>query len=338
MPPHAIFCLEVHGEPVCMDLPCEARQLYMCHDIGTSSSSIPPLRVGRRHQQKFWQRVLRPDVSSGEHLHSMMAEDHFEIAALPRRRVSADGDDLRFRLQVSRSAASVFANSSVAVNAGDRTELQHGDVLSIGVPCSNSAGVRATPDASAMHAGLRLTFVLAGRALRNGRAPEQPRQLPEIHALWDDEAAQASSSSGSAAVKVAANHYTAQQTPSVDIGTIMLPANGKAGALRPPTCLPSLDTVDADPEPACDEGDLQETIDNGAPVHLQSNEGAFGKQNLTSPIDPDDLFSRTGFQPGNSAGEASPLQAGLCENSDSKPATDQSHKSHPSAAATTFRC
>jgi len=285
VPDDALFCLEVHGENVCMDLPSEARQLFFCCEPG--ATTLPTLRVGRHFQRGFWQRVVLPEVLTSGTWASIIAVDHFEVRSLRRSNpLTSEPPDWRFRLRVLGQAGVSVNYSTIKHIAGDERELNQGDALTVGGMSS------ATADREALH-GLHFTFIpLQGATL----LPERPRQLPEFESFKDAD---------DLTDGLLASNHRMNSLPNALLAS-------KACALKPPTSVSSLDQ----PEPDLGRSERTEArtlgtrvlgpqnceVADRADVAAQGRHSS--KTRILPPIydegasgDPDDLFSRTGFRP-----------------------------------------
>lgn len=178
VPDNALFGLEAQGENVYMDLPREARQLYLCSS--NTSLRLPSLRVGRHYQRGFWRMVLKSEYYA-EGCWAFVSADHFEIHAWQKPSDNGSGFVVRIL-----SSVGVLLNNTF-MGPGDECELQSGDVLSLG-------GI-VGPTASSSDGGLKFVFVPYASAadLRSAmqcqRTPtaelEEAQQLPELE-LTDD--------------------------------------------------------------------------------------------------------------------------------------------------------
>lgn len=272
VPPDAVFCLEVHGEYVRMDLASEMRQIFLCCE--NSPSALPALRIGRNYQRNFWQRVMHRAALASSTWPSIMAVDHFDIYSMRRSNpMSSEQPDWHFRLRVLASAG-VAVKYSVVCNTGDDCELQQGYTLSVGTEAISIPG-EASFDPTGVKAprGLHFTFIpLVGSFASPGASSiqERPRQLPETHMLWAD-----------------GDEALAEVRPVAPLTT------SKVGTLRPPTAL-LLGQAEVEDELA-DSADLEQTsAANQLPMRMHSSAQRQASQEEIAS-DPDDLFSRTGF-------------------------------------------
>lgn len=162
VPHDAVAGLELFGENVCMELPQEARQLFLCHELpslGESANipSPPRLRVGRHHQRGFWRLVLQSDYYA-EGCWAFLAADHFELFvafALDSERPDKPLQ-LLFKLHVL-SAPGIILNHSTQLECGEQHTLRAGDILSVGAlhfrftpyslqGCESNNNVRPLPE------------------------------------------------------------------------------------------------------------------------------------------------------------------------------------------------
>ncbi|CAE8684378.1 unnamed protein product, partial [Polarella glacialis] len=296
-PEDALYCLEVHGDEVRPSLASEARQLFFCYDAFDRAvhSSAPSLRVGRYYQRGLWQRILADGLLSGggSGWAAMMAQDHFEIVPMRRNNPqSAEPPDWRFKLRVL-STAGVTLNYSVVCNAGDERELSQSDTLTVSraMKARNSS---ASPDCSAGGSsgsrsqgpsGLHFTFIPfcgslsraaiptsseeLGSLSREVLAPEPARHLPELSDSEDDGGPLASQLPGR----------------GKSVGS-PLPAECRAGALRPPTSV----LLPESPRDAISEDSQKHSPEATARILRPPSAGS------AEGTEPDDLFARTGFR------------------------------------------
>lgn len=137
VPENAIAGLEVFGEHVCMELPKEARQLFLCcapppfTPALAPAPALPCLRVGRRRQREFWRMVLEPDFYA-EGCWAFLALDHFELQPVWASDQDSTGQsELRFKVRVL-SAIGLTLNRTTHLSAGDECGLGAGDALAVG--------------------------------------------------------------------------------------------------------------------------------------------------------------------------------------------------------------
>jgi len=292
LPEDAVFCLEVHGDHVRMDLPSEARQLFFCCERDTAV--MPALRVGRHYQKAFWKRVLRPGVLESTSWSSSVSADHFEVRTAWRSNpYTREPPDWRFRLKVLGSAG-VVVNYGIVCTCGDERELHPSDTLTLDFPSADS-----TRTGNGMPQGLNFTFIPYKGAL--AVAPQDgPPKLPDLDLAFDDE----TDSGGPIIEKSSAATHEQEQarlarSSSASSKAASLPSNGRAGALRPPTdwatesadggtTPPGAASV-ATPQPGLTSGSTQREASVKTQHYLNIEDEGLG--------DPDDLFAKTGFKP-----------------------------------------
>jgi hypothetical protein len=155
--PHgAVLGLEVHGAGVHASIPRDGRQLFLrSADPGADARSggfLPALRVGRRYQQAFWQRVLDYDFYAGGQW-AFLAKDHFEICMRrpgPGSATQRGSSEWSFRVKVL-SPAGITVNCSIVCPCGDERELCPGDTLTVDVPPALSSEGGSTEGARGLH-------------------------------------------------------------------------------------------------------------------------------------------------------------------------------------------
>ncbi|CAK9037304.1 unnamed protein product [Durusdinium trenchii] len=265
-PPDALFCLELHGNELRPGLPAEARQLFFCCD---SQARPSRLRVGRYYQRHLWENILSEEILTGGTLWAaMMAQDHFEIAAIRRNNPQlAEPPDWRFRLRVL-SAAGVVLNYSIMCTAGDERELSPSDTLTVKRPHSRASTKPAISDSCPP--GLHLTFIpLVGPLVSLGPpSPEQDGDVPQLPELSDSDTED-------------------RRAPGHDFPV-------GVGVLQPPTGVLHLQRDSSDEE----EAEAQAEEEDGS---FQGRIQTAKTRILEAPVegDPDDLFARTGFRAGD---------------------------------------
>jgi hypothetical protein len=135
VPDAAVAGLEAFGENVCMQLPMEARQIFLCHEMTlpvNGSLAMPNLRIGQQHQRKFWRLVLEPDFYA-EGSWPFLAADHFDIVPVM---LGDDGggdmpSELLFKMHVL-STSGVTLNRSMHLVCGEEHGLREGDIVTVG--------------------------------------------------------------------------------------------------------------------------------------------------------------------------------------------------------------
>lgn len=156
IPDDALFCLEVHGENVRMDLPSEARQLFFC--CGADASNPPALRIGKNYQSVFWRKVLEPSFYAGG-CWSFVSLDHFEIRVQRRGNPNTrEPPNWRFQLRVL-SSAGLTVNYGIQCSVGEERDLRQSDTLTVDAPPAPASVTPKSGDALAPPRGLHMTFI-----------------------------------------------------------------------------------------------------------------------------------------------------------------------------------
>jgi len=225
----------------------------------------------------------------------VLATDHFEVRSLRRSNpLTSEPPDWRFRMRIL-SPAGVSVNYSTVKNmAGDERELNQGDAFTVG--SSPSVGSGSGGASGTLH-GLHFTFIpLLGAAL----LPERPRELPELEPFRQADDIFSGPVVESVSSEAGARHQRSHRANSLPNALLA----SKAGALKPPTSVVSMEQSESEPgldSPSEQLFGAQRSRDGFSKGESASED--FPKTRALESIfddgpggDPDDLFSRTGFR------------------------------------------
>lgn len=274
IPDDALFCLEVHGENVRMDLPSEARQLFFC--CGADASNPPALRIGKNYQNVFWRKVLDPNFFAGG-CWSFVSLDHFEIRVQRRGNPNTrEPPNWRFQLRVL-SSAGLTVNYGIQCSVGEERDLRQSDTLTVDAAAATPSPTPKSGDALAPPRGLHMTFI----SYSDSFEVPQP-SIPGSRIHTEDRP------------RVMLPEDPEEDEPGglllersyLGAGTLRSPGQ-LAGALQAPIGFQPTSSVASTPSSRFGSG--------VSPANVAA-EAAMPTLHLGGPGgDPDDLFSRTGF-------------------------------------------